>query len=81
MERFPQVLRNVRLENRRDDIAEVIADDIAAVEQSLGDRGRVLIRLSGTEPLVRVMVEAPTLEQAEAAADNLVAAVISACSA
>lgn len=81
MERFPQVLRNVRLENRRDDIAEVIADDIAAVEQSLGDRGRVLIRLSGTEPLVRVMVEAPTLEQAEAAADNLAAAVISACSA
>ncbi len=81
MERFPQVLRNVRLENRRDDIAEVIADDIAAVEQSLGDRGRVLIRLSGTEPLVRVMVEAPTLEQAEAAADNLAAAVIGACSA
>jgi len=81
MERFPQVLRNVRLENRRDDIAEVIADDIAAVEQSLGDRGRVLIRLSGTEPLVRVMVEAPTLEQAEAAADNLAAVVISACSA
>jgi phosphoglucosamine mutase len=81
MERFPQVLRNVRLENRRDDIAEAIADDIAAVEQSLGDRGRVLIRLSGTEPLVRVMVEAPTLEQAEAAADNLAAAVISACSA
>jgi len=81
MERFPQVLRNVRLENRRDYIAEVIADDISAVEHSLGDRGRVLIRLSGTEPLVRVMVEAPTLEQAEAAADNLVAAVISACSA
>ena len=81
MERFPQVLRNVRLENRRDDVAEAIADDIAAVEQSLGNRGRVLIRLSGTEPLVRVMVEAPTMEQAEAAADNLVAAVISACSA
>jgi phosphoglucosamine mutase len=81
MERFPQVLRNVRLDNRRDDVAEAIADDIAAVEQSLGNRGRVLIRLSGTEPLVRVMVEAPTMEQAEAAADNLVAAVISACSA
>jgi len=81
MERFPQVLRNVRLDNRRDDVAEAIADDIAAVQQSLGNRGRVLIRLSGTEPLVRVMVEAPTLEQAEAAADNLVAAVISACSA
>jgi phosphoglucosamine mutase len=81
MDRLPQVLRNVRLEHRRDDIAEAIAGEIAAVEQSLGARGRVLIRLSGTEPLVRVMVEAPTLEQAEDAADNLAAAVIRACSA
>lgn len=81
MERLPQVLRNVRLEHRRDDIANAIAGEIAEVEQSLGARGRVLIRLSGTEPLVRVMVEAPTLEQAEAAADNLAAAVIQACSA
>ena len=81
MDRLPQVLRNVRLEDRRDDIAEVIADQIEAVEKNLGERGRVLIRLSGTEPLVRVMVEAPTVEQAEAAADNLAAAVIEACSA
>ena len=81
MDRLPQVLRNVRLEHRRDDIAEAIAGEIAAVEQSLGARGRVLIRLSGTEPLVRVMVEAPTLVQAEDAADNLAAAVIRACSA
>ena len=81
MDRLPQVLRNVRLEHRRDDIAEAIAGEIAAVEQSLGARGRVLIRLSGTEPLVRVMVEAPTLAQAEEAAGNLAAAVIQACSA
>ena len=81
MERLPQVLRNVRLEHRREDIADVIAGEIAEVEQSLGARGRVLIRLSGTEPLVRVMVEAPTLQQAEAAADNLAAAVVQACSA
>jgi phosphoglucosamine mutase len=81
MDRLPQVLRNVRLKHRRDDIAEAIAGEIAAVEQSLGARGRVLIRLSGTEPLVRVMVEAPTLAQAEDAADNLAAAVIQACSA
>ncbi len=81
MERLPQVLRNIRLEHRRDDIADAIAGEIAEVEQSLGARGRVLIRLSGTEPLVRVMVEAQTLEQAEAAADNLAAAVIQACSA
>lgn len=85
MERLPQVLRNVRLEARRGDLgaflAEAIASDVAAVEANLGARGRVLIRPSGTEPLVRVMVEAPTMEQAEAAADNLAAAVTQACSA
>jgi phosphoglucosamine mutase len=85
MERLPQVLRNVKLAARRDDLAVFLADalssDIAAIEADLGDRGRVLIRPSGTEPLVRVMVEAPTVEQAEAAADNLVAAVARVCSA
>lgn len=85
MERLPQVLRNVRLEARRKDLgaflAEAIASEVAAVEANLGARGRVLIRPSGTEPLVRVMVEAPTMEQAEAAADNLAAAVTQACSA
>ena len=49
--------------------------EIAAVEAELGDHGRVLVRGSGTEPLVRVMVEAPTAEAAEAAAARLVAAV------
>ena len=85
MERLPQVLRNVRLESRREDLgaflAGAIASEVAAVEANLGARGRVLIRPSGTEPLVRVMVEAPTMEQAEAAADNLAAAVTQACSA
>lgn len=81
MERLPQVLRNVRVENRHDDVAELIADEIASVERDLGPRGRVLIRPSGTEPLVRVMVEAPTEAAAEAAADNLAAAVLRVCSA
>jgi phosphoglucosamine mutase len=48
---------------------------VAAVEAELGDHGRVLIRASGTEPLVRVMVEAPTADQAEAAAERLAGAV------
>lgn len=85
MERLPQVLRNVKLPVRRDDLAAFLADalasEVAAIEANLGDRGRVLIRPSGTEPLVRVMVEAPTADQAEAAADNLAAAVARVCSA
>jgi len=75
MARLPQVLRNVRIDAGGIDVGAAMADDITAVEAELGDHGRVLIRASGTEPLVRVMVEAPTAEAAEAAADRLVSAV------
>ena len=57
------------------DVAGALAEEISAVEADLGDHGRVLVRSSGTEPLVRVMVEAPSPEAAEAAADRLVSAV------
>jgi phosphoglucosamine mutase len=72
MTRLPQVLHNVRVAAKGIDVTAALAVDIAAVEAELGDHGRVLIRGSGTEPLVRVMVEAPTHEQAEAAAGRLV---------
>jgi phosphoglucosamine mutase len=75
MTSLPQVLRNVRVEQRGLDVSAAIAADLASVEAELGDHGRVLIRPSGTEPLVRVMVEAPAAELAEAAAARLVAAV------
>jgi phosphoglucosamine mutase len=75
MTRLPQVLRNVRVAERDPAVAERLAGPIAAVEARLGDHGRVLVRPSGTEPLVRVMVEAPTQDEAEAAADELVEAV------
>ncbi|HEX6235912.1 MAG TPA: phosphoglucosamine mutase [Acidimicrobiales bacterium] len=75
MTRLPQVLRNVRVAERDAAIVDRLADDIAAAEQRLGERGRVLVRASGTEPLVRVMAEAPTPEEAEAAVDDLVRAV------
>lgn len=57
---FPQVLRNVRVENSRK--AAVMADEtvllrIAQAQAQLGERGRVLVRESGTEPLVRIMLE------------------------
>jgi phosphoglucosamine mutase len=82
MIRLPQVLRNVRVADREALAdAESIWDDVAAVQAELGDHGRVLLRPSGTEPVVRVMVEAPTTEQAEAAATRLAEAVARACGA
>jgi phosphoglucosamine mutase len=71
MTSLPQVLVNVRVGQRVPDVTERLAADIARVEAELGDHGRVLVRASGTEPLVRVMVEAPTGEAARAAADDL----------
>ena len=73
MEQLPQVLRNVRVPAPAG-LLELLAPEIAAVEADLGDRGRVLVRASGTEPLLRVMVEAPTRAEAEACAQRLVAA-------
>jgi len=75
MTRLPQVLRNVRVAGRADAVVEAVAEEAAVVERQLGHRGRVLVRPSGTEPLVRVMAEAPTIEEAEAAVARLVAAV------
>jgi phosphoglucosamine mutase len=75
MTRLPQVLRNVRVADTGLDLTGPLAEEIAAIETELGDHGRVLVRSSGTEPLVRVMVEAPTAELAEGAAARLVAAV------
>jgi phosphoglucosamine mutase len=75
MTRLPQVLRNVAVARRDPGLVEHLAVDIAAAEVALGGEGRVLIRPSGTEPLVRVMVEAPTASEAAAVADQLAAAV------
>jgi len=75
MSRLPQVLRNVKVARRDAAIVERLRQDIAMAELELAGEGRVLVRPSGTEPLVRVMVEAPTAEQASNVADRLVAAV------
>ncbi len=68
MTRLPQVLVNVRLANPVDLQQPPIRDTVQAVEAELGERGRVVVRASGTEPVVRVMVEAPTEAEASAAA-------------
>lgn len=75
MTRFPQVLRSVRVAERPAAIVSAISDEVDRVERDLGERGRVLVRASGTEPVVRVMVEAETPEGAESAVAELVVAV------
>ncbi|HEY9825225.1 MAG TPA: phosphoglucosamine mutase, partial [Stenomitos sp.] len=63
---YPQLLRNIRVEDRdrrcRWQDCEALQQAIAAAEADMGDQGRILVRASGTEPLIRIMVEA---EQAE----------------
>jgi phosphoglucosamine mutase len=58
---FPQVLMNVEVDDSRPDFMKIqkITDTIQDVEEILGSKGRVLIRYSGTQPLIRVMVEGP----------------------
>lgn len=73
---FPQTLINVRLQPGQDWKANTLLPaETQAVEAELGETGRVLIRASGTEPLLRVMVEARDPQQAQACAERLVAAV------
>ena len=69
---FPQILINVRLKQGQDWKANTaLAAEAKSVEAELGDSGRVLIRASGTEPLVRVMVEARDAAQARACAQRI----------
>jgi phosphoglucosamine mutase len=76
MAKLPQRLVNVRVRDRDAlDRADGVKRAIAAAEQQLSGRGRVLVRPSGTEPLVRVMVEAPSEREAQEVCDALVALV------
>jgi phosphoglucosamine mutase len=76
---YPQILRNVRVEDRTTRLnwqeCQVLQEAIAKAEADMGDRGRVLVRASGTEPLIRVMVEAETVELVETWTEKLVAVV------
>ncbi|WP_163538738.1 phosphoglucosamine mutase [Gracilibacillus sp. YIM 98692] len=73
IEKFPQVLKNVRVvEKNQVMLNQTVSEAIEKVEKEMGDRGRVLVRPSGTEPLVRVMVEAPTLEDCNYYVDQVV---------
>ena len=74
MVRYPQVLKQVNLSKTTIDIESSLAEDIANAEIELGDSGRVLVRRSGTEPVLRIMVESLTDEIAESTANKLVLA-------
>jgi len=76
MRRYPQVLENVRVADKSLlATSGALSDAIRDTEKELGDGGRVLVRASGTEPLVRVMVEAESEDTAQGVVDQLVAVV------
>ncbi len=76
MPKYPQTLLNVRTEERMDPAqSETIQDAVADAEGELAERGRVVLRASGTEPVIRVMVEGEDEQQVVSVAERLAAAV------
>ena len=71
MTSYPQVLVNVKVAHRHPNVDVELATEIAAALESLDGEGRILVRPSGTEPLIRVMVEAANQPLAQATADKL----------
>ena len=73
MEKFPQVLKNVKVQDKSQLQTNTnILEVIQKVEEEMGNNGRILVRPSGTEPLIRVMAEAPTLDECEKYVDQVV---------
>ena len=76
MQKFPQILVNVPLESSLDlDGSSLVQEAVKDVETQLADRGRVLLRPSGTEPLIRVMVEGESHDSVSEFAENIADAV------
>ena len=73
---YPQVLKNVIVDDKDGTLADAaVTASVAKVEAELGNTGRVLLRKSGTEPVLRVMAEAETDERCEAAVDEIIDAM------
>jgi len=78
MKEFPQVLVNAKVSNEKKELYmqyNAIAEEIARIEEKFNSMGRVVIRPSGTEPLVRVMLEGPDIDELEQEACRLVALI------
>lgn len=74
---YPQVLKNIRVRDKaaaRND--EAVKNAIAIVEEKLGEEGRILVRESGTEPVLRIMVEADQIETCEAYVNTILQIII-----
>ena len=79
IKKFPQILINVRFAGEHDPLAsDAVQQSVREVESALGKTGRVLLRKSGTEPLIRVMVEGEEEAQVRAFAEKIAAQVIAA---
>ena len=73
---YPQVLKNVVVTDKDETMGDAtVQAAVDAASKKLGDSGRVLLRKSGTEPVLRVMAEASTQEAAEDAVDSMIAAM------
>ncbi len=70
---YPQVRENITVERR--EVPEAVRTEVARLNAELGERGRVLVRPSGTEPLIRVLAEAETAAEAEALCATIAALV------
>lgn len=80
MSKLPQILVNVRFSGDSDPLkAQNVVSSVHTVNEKLSGRGRVLLRKSGTEPLIRVMVEGPDLEEVTTLAHEIADAVKEAC--
>ena len=73
---YPQVLKNVRVKDKAAAQADpLVKEAVLTVENALGNTGRILVRESGTEPVVRVMVEAESIELCEKYTSHVVEAI------
>ena len=77
MTKFPQVLVNVRVKNKNGwEEKAAIQDVIKKYQEELGDNGQILVRASGTEPLIRIMAEGPKQDRLEQIANAIADVVV-----